>query len=96
MRGGARLHADDAGRQVGEKAQHAIAAQTLGEDNFARRVNAVNLKNRLGKSRPMIVGCMGGLRFQRADPLQVGAFTKSGERPSHQRHPRPDRRFAWC
>jgi len=47
MRGGARLDADEAGRQLLEERQHIATLQLSTDDSIAPRVNAMDLKDRL-------------------------------------------------
>ena len=49
MRRTARLHADQAGRRLGEERQNLRSPQCLAHNNVSRRVDGVNLKNALGQ-----------------------------------------------
>ena len=46
---GAGLHADQAGRQPGEKGHHLAAAEASLEDDVACRVDAMHLEDMLGQ-----------------------------------------------
>src|SRR6516162_10068450 len=48
VRGGAGLHADQAGRQRCEKLHHLAAAKLLSDDDLLGRIDAVDLKHVLG------------------------------------------------
>jgi hypothetical protein len=45
VRRGARLHTDEARRQIGKKAQHSVAAQTPGNNYLTVSINTVNLEH---------------------------------------------------
>jgi hypothetical protein len=49
VRRAARLDADQARRQLGEKWQHLRSPKRLANYNLAGRINAVDLKNALGQ-----------------------------------------------
>ena len=55
MRRAARLDADHATRQLGEKWQHLRPPKQLANDNLAGCINAVDLRMLLAKSRPIVV-----------------------------------------
>jgi hypothetical protein len=58
VRGGAGLHANEAGRHSFEELHHLTAARLLPDDDFFGRVDAVNLEYVLGDSKPIVVICM--------------------------------------
>ena len=46
---GARFEPDQAGRQAAEERLHLTSPKGLGDDDTARRIDGVNLKNALGQ-----------------------------------------------
>jgi len=49
MRRAARLHANQARRQLGKEWQHLRSSKRLADNDLTGRINAVNLKNALGQ-----------------------------------------------
>jgi hypothetical protein len=49
MRGAARLHADQAGRQPGKEWHHLRSPKRPADNDLTGRINTVNLKNTLGQ-----------------------------------------------
>src|SRR5690606_15070176 len=55
MRRAARLHAHQARRQLGEERQHLRSPERLANNRLTSRVDSMNLKMLLAKSRPIVV-----------------------------------------
>ena len=72
MRRGAGFDTNQARRQLLEEGQDVASLQLAAEDHLATGINAVHLKYRLGKSRPIVVtACMGSSK-RRAGMLNCG------------------------
>ena len=87
MRRTTRLNANQASRQFGKKWQHLRPPKRLVDHNLAGRINTVDLKTFLAKSRPIVVICIAdGSHFARE---RLTAFTLwhpdavSGSHPPH-------------
>src|SRR5262245_64481382 len=71
MRTAAGLHADQTRRQLGEERQHLLASELPGDDDLARRIDAVDLEHLLCKVEPDGGNCRHGrpslvIRLQRS------------------------------
>jgi hypothetical protein len=87
MRCGARLHADEAVRQLLKQRQHLRSPQLLGDNHFAGRVDAMHLEHVLGQIDPERGNLQvdGPLMVIRLTTITLWHFdAASGRRPPHQ------------
>src|SRR5258708_37670329 len=91
MRRGAGLNAYQARRQLLEERQHVPSLQLAADDHLAYRVDAVNLKNRLGNGeadrRNPLHGAILRIVVITAATASMALTCRWRSRPQHQKRP---------